>query len=111
MRDSTIPAALAVWLYRAMSGGGTNCPIEGSSGGAAEGLKPSAASDGETIAMVVGACPEGGEAMATAGAGELFAIGNCVASDGGGDEAVSVGTAESADGDESGVCGGAISAG
>ena len=39
----------AVWRYRESTDGDTNCATEGSSGGAADGLKPKAASESDAV--------------------------------------------------------------
>jgi len=62
------PAFAAVSWYRAMMGGATNCEIEGSSGGAAEGLNPSAASDIAT-GCAPATAPAGGAALGASGVG------------------------------------------
>ena len=81
-----IPAALDV-RSRRVTMGCANWPIEGSSGGAVEGLKPSAASDGETIAAVLAADGWAGGcgrttaavALATGGGGDGASAASCVA--------------------------------
>ena len=67
-----LSAALEVRARCVTIGGGINWPIEGSSGGAVDGLKPSAASDGETVDATLAGGGTGGcgrTAAATEGAG------------------------------------------
>jgi hypothetical protein len=84
------PAFAAVSWYRAMMGGATNCEIDGSSGGAADGLNPNAASDiatGWAPATVLAAgatLGTGAGAGAVSTAGAAGAVWGAAA--GGGDE-------------------------
>src|SRR6478736_5187981 len=79
-----IPAVLDVRSWR-VTMGCANWPIEGSSGGAVEGLKPSAASDGETIAALAngwaGGCGRttAAVALATEGGGGGASAASCLA--------------------------------